>query len=194
MDSDEARFRKLYEFHFEAVSRYARARAEEDMAKDAVAQAFLVAWRRRREFFGARHQLGWLLGVTRRALADERRAACRQSRLRDRVKSAGAVAPLPADPAAVVAERDAVAVAFSRLGDRDREVLALVTWDDLPPAEAAQVLGCSQAAFAVRLHRARNRLRVQLRLLTDDPPQAQVCRVVPAVMAADLTSTEGNRL
>ena len=130
MDSDEAQFRELYELHFDAVSRYARALADPDTAKDAVAQAFLVVWRRRPEFFGARHQLGWLLGVTRRALADERRAASRQMRLRDRIGGTGAaVGPRPADPAALVVERDAVAVAFSRLGGRDREVLALVGWD-----------------------------------------------------------------
>ena len=193
MDSDAARFRELFERHFEAVSRYARARADPDTAKDAVAQAFLVARRRRPEFFGARHQLGWLLGVTRRALADERRAA-RQLRLRDRVGDARAVAPLPPDPATLVTERDAMAVAFSRLANPDREVLALVAWDDLDTQEAAEVLGCSRATFAVRLHRARSRLRVQLRLLTaDDPPPAEARRELTPLLAGDFTSTEGNR-
>lgn len=91
VDSDAAQFHELYEVHFDAVSSYARARADPDMAKDATAQTFLVAWRRRAEFFGARHPLGWLLGVTRRTLAGERRAASRQSGLRDRVGAA--VAP-----------------------------------------------------------------------------------------------------
>lgn len=195
MDSDAARFRELYEIHFDAVSRYARARADPETAKDAVAQTFLVAWRRRGEVFGARHPLGWLLGVTRRALADERRAAFRQSRLRDRVGSAGAaVAPLPRDPAALVTERDAVAVAFSGLRDADREVLALLAWDDLGPDEAAEALGCSRAAFAVRLHRARRRFRVQLRLVdTGDPPMSARCPVLPALAVAGLPVTEGNR-
>jgi RNA polymerase sigma-70 factor (ECF subfamily) len=154
------------------------------MAKDATAQTFLVAWRRRAEFFGAAHPLGWLLGVTRRTLADERRAASRQARLRSRLEVGDvAVAPPRRDPAVVVTERDAVAAAFSRLRGTDREVLALIAWDELSAAEAAGVLGCSRAAFAVRLHRARTRFRAQLRLLdTDDapvPPAAPVLTSQP---------------
>jgi RNA polymerase sigma-70 factor, ECF subfamily len=182
--SDAERFHELYEVHFHAVSRYARARADPDMAKDATAQTFLVAWRRRAEFFDARHPLGWLLGVTRRTLAGERRAASRQSGLRDRVSAA--VAPLPRDPAALVTERDAIAAAFSRLRHTDREVLALIAWDNLSPDEAAEVLGCSRAAFAVKLHRARSRLRVQLRLLdADDPPAPRTSRVLTSLITAE---------
>jgi len=124
------------------------------MASDATAQTFLVAWRRA-EFFGARYPLAGLLGVTRRTLAGERRAASRQAGLCDR---AGAtVAPLPRDPATAVTKRDVIAAAVSRLSDTDREVLALIAWHDLSPGEAAEVLGCSRAAFPVKLHRARSR-------------------------------------
>jgi len=166
--SDEARFRDLYEAHFDAVCRYAQARADPDMAKDATSQTFLVAWRRRGEFFGARHPLAWLLGVTRRTLATERRAASRQSGLRDRIGSS--VAPVPTDPVESVTERDAITAAFNGLRGADREVLALIAWDDLTAEEAAEVLGCSAATFAVKLHRARVRLRTQLRLLDSDNP------------------------
>lgn len=186
MDSDAERFHDLYEIHFDAVCSYARARADPDMAKDATAQTFLVAWRRRDEFFGARYPLAWLLGVTRRTLATERRAASRQSGLRDRVERA--VAPVPPDPAAYVAERDAIAAAFSRLRAADREVLALIAWDDLTAEEASQVLGCSPATFAVRLHRARARLRIQLQQIDSDnaaPPH-------PNRVMSSLISAEGN--
>jgi RNA polymerase sigma-70 factor (ECF subfamily) len=148
VDSDTARFHELYETHFDAVSRYARARADPDMAKDATAQTFFVAWRRRAEFFGARHPLGWLLGVTRRTLADERRAAARQSGLRDRVGAA--VAPLPPDPAALVTERDAIAAAFSRLRDADREVLALIAWDGCTGPAAGSTSSCACPIPATR--------------------------------------------
>ena len=49
-------------------------------------------------------------------------------------------------------------VAWQRLSDADREVLALVAWEELPVAEAARSLGCSAPVFSVRLHRARKRL------------------------------------
>jgi RNA polymerase sigma-70 factor (ECF subfamily) len=193
VDSDTARFRELYEIHFDAVARYARARADPDTAKDAVAQAFLVAWRRRDHFLSARHPLGWLLGVTRRALADERRAASRQFRLRGRADSWVMVAPLPRDPAALVTERDAVRAAFSGLSAVDREVLALVAWDDLSPVEAAEALGCSRAAFAVRLHRARRRLCTRLRLAgADEQAVSRMRPAVPALAGADLSVGERN--
>lgn len=68
----------------------------------------------------------------------------------------------------------------------DREVLALIAWDDLSPDEAAEVLGCSRAAFAVKLHRARSRLRVQLRLLdTDDPPVPRANRALTPLITAE---------
>jgi RNA polymerase sigma-70 factor (ECF subfamily) len=38
------------------------------------------------------------------------------------------------------------------------ETLTLVTWHGLSAAEAATVVGCSQRAFTVRLHRARRKL------------------------------------
>jgi RNA polymerase sigma-70 factor (ECF subfamily) len=34
----------------------------------------------------------------------------------------------------------------------------LVAWEGLDPKRAAQAAGCSQATYAVRLHRARKRL------------------------------------
>ena len=52
-------------------------------------------------------------------------------------------------------ERTAVAEVLVRLREQDREVLMLSYWDELTTAELAQTLGCSPAAAAVRLHRAR---------------------------------------
>jgi RNA polymerase sigma-70 factor (ECF subfamily) len=48
------------------------------------------------------------------------------------------------------------------LSASDRELLTLIAWDGLTPTEAAQALGCSRATLAVRLHRARARLRAHM--------------------------------
>jgi RNA polymerase sigma-70 factor, ECF subfamily len=48
--------------------------------------------------------------------------------------------------------------AFHALSPGDQEVLSLVVWEELTPAEAAQVLSIPVARFSVRLHRARRRL------------------------------------
>jgi RNA polymerase sigma factor (sigma-70 family) len=57
---------------------------------------------------------------------------------------------------------DDVLAAFRSLSVGDQEVLSLVAWEELAPAEAAQVLGIPAARFSVRLHRARRRLRNRL--------------------------------
>jgi DNA-directed RNA polymerase specialized sigma24 family protein len=48
----------------------------------------------------------------------------------------------------------------------DREVLALIAWEELSVAAAARVLGCPASQFSVRLFRARRRLE---RLLASAP-------------------------
>ncbi|MFC7585667.1 RNA polymerase sigma factor [Nonomuraea antimicrobica] len=46
-------------------------------------------------------------------------------------------------------------------------MLILVAWHGLSPKEVAHVIGCSSAAFRVRLHRARKRLKQAM--AADDP-------------------------
>jgi DNA-directed RNA polymerase specialized sigma24 family protein len=66
------------------------------------------------------------------------------------------------DPIEGVVTRSTLAEAFDRLGAADRETLALIAWDGLQPREAATVVGCSAATFAVRAYRARRRLAALL--------------------------------
>lgn len=47
-------------------------------------------------------------------------------------------------------------------GPRRRDVLLLVAWEQLTPAEAAVVLGVPQGTARSRLHRARAALRLAL--------------------------------
>ncbi len=48
--------------------------------------------------------------------------------------------------------------ALACLPAQDQETLTLVAWHGLSSRAAAAVVGCSRAAFLVRLHRARRRL------------------------------------
>jgi RNA polymerase sigma-70 factor, ECF subfamily len=63
-----------------------------------------------------------------------------------------------------------LADALPRLSENDRDVLTLTAWEGLSHAEAGEVLGCSPAAVAVRLHRARGRLEA-LRPSTSSAPR-----------------------
>jgi RNA polymerase sigma-70 factor (ECF subfamily) len=74
------------------------------------------------------------------------------------------VDPPPPDPEEVVvrrAELDAVVEALARLKPRDRELLQLAAWEELPHADIAETLGCSVAAVDQRLHRAKGKLAAE---------------------------------
>lgn len=136
---------------------YVLRRTDPEEARDVMAETFTVAWRRLEQVPDGDGALPWLLGTARKLLANRRRAAANRAR-------GAEVGPRAAihDHADDVVGTAALVAAFNRLGDGDREVLGLVAWDDLRPAEAAAVLGCSAATFSVRLHRARRRLAALL--------------------------------
>jgi len=161
---ERQRFEALFRAHYPALTRYAVRRVGENAAAEIVAEAFLIAWRRLDDV--PDEPLPWLYGVARRVIANERRRRGRADRLVDRI-GGERVAP-PGDPADLVGDRLRIRTALDRLSARDREVLLLAEWERLPPADAAQVLGCSTATYHVRLHRARRRIADLLR--TDEDP------------------------
>ncbi len=150
---------RLYERHAPAVHRYALRRSDPDTAEEVTAQVFLVAWRRREAL--PEEPLPWLYGVARRALADQRRGASRRVRLRDRLQgeAAGGDAGVVPQGAELDLPDHGLARALGGLSETDREALLLRYWEDLAPAQIARAMGCSRATAAVRLHRARTRLR-----------------------------------
>jgi RNA polymerase sigma-70 factor (ECF subfamily) len=95
-------------------------------------------------------------------LANEVRGLTRRSRLATRV--ADHIDTSVRDHADEVATRVSVAAAFQRLPETHTEALRLVTWEALSMRDAATVAGCSTVAFAMRLHRARARLKRELHL------------------------------
>jgi RNA polymerase sigma-70 factor, ECF subfamily len=155
---DEKWFVELYNSAYSDVLRYARRRVDEDAARDAAAETFLVAWRRL-DVIPA-EPLPWLYGVARGVLANEVRRSRRQIRTARRV--AGSLPKAPTDHSDRIGETEMVTAALASLSEGDREVISLVAWEGLETQAAAQVVGCSAGAFAVRLHRARQRLQLAL--------------------------------
>jgi RNA polymerase sigma-70 factor (ECF subfamily) len=155
-------FEAIFGACYARVLGYALRRTDDrTAAEDAVSETFLVAWRRLDAV--PPEPLPWLLGVARKVLANQRRAAGRRA-------PDGPLVPLEAvadlDPRAavadLVADRQAFATAFAALSAADRELLALVSWDGLSAQEAAAVLDCKPATFYLRLYRARRRLLKEL--------------------------------
>ncbi|MFC9325958.1 RNA polymerase sigma factor [Kitasatospora sp. NPDC057015] len=137
------------------------ARRVPGAADDLLAEAWLQAFAARRTFDAARGSArGWLFGVARNVLAGHARRAGRE---------AGAPAPAANDPWQAVDQRlDAAALApelrraLDGLPPEERELMLLVSWEQLTPTEAAAAVGIPAGTARSRLHRARGRLRERL--------------------------------
>ena len=160
-DIYRGRFERCFREHYARLLAFALRRvAGRETAEEVVADTFAVAWRRRDRI--PDRPLPWLYAIAANVIADQYRSARRRHDLGLRlVHEAEAGAP-GSDPAESLALRDAFATAFAKLTEGEQEVLRLVAWDGLDVGEAARVLGCSQGAFRVRLHRARRKLAQRL--------------------------------
>ncbi|HEX6667722.1 MAG TPA: RNA polymerase sigma factor [Solirubrobacterales bacterium] len=163
----EARFARLYAEHSRQVMAYALRRTRREDAAEVVAETFLVAWRKSAQMPADGEVLLWLYGVARLVLANLDRGERRRGRLDDRLRLElpAAITARPEPDA----ERPAVMCALARLEKDDREVLLLAGWEELEPAQIAEVLAISAVATRSRLHRARRRLRKQLSEVEDVP-------------------------
>lgn len=147
------RFEQLVELVGEPLRRYALRRLDPAAADDALAEAFLVLWRRLDDV-PAGAELPWSYGVLRNCVANEARSARRRAgllvRLAGQAASPSPEAPEPGDPA--------LGAALARLRPAEQELLRLWAWEDLSPSDIAVVLGTTTNAVNIRLHRARRRL------------------------------------
>jgi RNA polymerase sigma-70 factor (ECF subfamily) len=188
----ERRFAALYQAYYRPLLAYAVRRvAPAEDAADVVADVFTTAWRRIDQVPEAPADRLWLYGVAQRVVAGRRRSARRLFQLTARLRADAGTWPLSqpgpgqpglsqprpgqprpgqpgpgqpglGQPGLRDAISDRVVAALDRLSAREREALQLVLWEELSHAEAAQVLGCSANAVAIRVHRAKTRLRREL--------------------------------
>ncbi|WP_312888280.1 RNA polymerase sigma factor [Nonomuraea rhodomycinica] len=152
MTDDAHRFTGMYDECRQRVWAYVVSRAGRQVADEVVSETFAIAWRRLDDV--PEHALPWLLGVARNVLRDSVRAEARREALAAELRCW-----TEGDVADEVTERLGLLRALAALPEDDREILVLVAWHGLSPKEAARVVGCSSAAYRVRLHRARKRLR-----------------------------------
>lgn len=160
-------FEELYRATYPRVLAYARSVASRDDADDAVAETYTIAWRRQHDIPRG-SELGWLIGVTRRVLANSRRSRRRAGALHA-LLDLQPRAPGP-DPAERVEDSE-LREALLSLSPLDREAVVLTAWFDLSSSEAAQALGITPAAFRMRSARARRRLRAALTPNVKENPQ-----------------------
>ncbi|WP_058042549.1 RNA polymerase sigma factor [Streptomyces roseifaciens] len=161
MSTEEA-FAAAYRAHYWAVSRFVARRLDGQAheVEEVVSEVFSIAWRRRTEIPDP--PLPWLYGVARNCLANTVRGMSRYRRLLLRLghhetahRRHTVDSPDADRPGAWVHE------ALARLSPADQEALRLTAWEELTLDELAVALGCSRSAAAMRLHRARRRLRAE---------------------------------
>lgn len=146
--------------HEVAVHAFLARRAGQDAAADLLGEVWVRAFAGRGGYDPARASaLPWLYGIARNVLREHWRARHTWSWPAERAD----------DPWDAVIERlDSVAWAKTLIGALrtlpagEREVLLLVAWEQLTPAEAAAALGIPQGTARARLHRARAALRLAL--------------------------------
>ncbi|MGH9169932.1 MAG: RNA polymerase sigma factor [Acidimicrobiales bacterium] len=193
VSTEESAFRPLYDVHLGAIYRYFARRVPPAEIDDYVADVFVVAWRRFDVMPEDAHgRTLWLYGVARRVLADHHKAEQRRRHLEQRLRSHavttaapgravdlvlpmtwpgsdGGAGGRPEVSKAIDDPSDLLAAALGAVSADDREVLKLVTWEQLTNKEAAEVLGCSVNALAIRLHRAKRRLAARYAELVKQP-------------------------
>jgi RNA polymerase sigma-70 factor (ECF subfamily) len=165
----EQRFRAVAELIVEPVRRYLARRTDPATAADVLNETLLVCWRRLDDVPGpADGSVGddavpWAMVVARNLLANAQRAERRRSRLVGKIIALDPPAPAVDDTLPDEAgDFDPVLDALARLRSADAELLRLWAWDGLESPQLATVLGISANAAAIRLHRAKARLRAEL--------------------------------
>jgi RNA polymerase sigma-70 factor (ECF subfamily) len=163
MELREQCFDAMFREHVAGVASYCRWRSDSPCdGQDAVAEVFLIAWRRLDEVPRGEQARPWLYATARRVMANQARANARRGRLRERLRAQPAGASDEGDPlAGRVREAlgSRVREALGSLRPQDRETLLLAEWEGFTPAEIAVVVQRPAVAVRSRLHRARRRFR-----------------------------------
>ena len=138
-----------------------------ERAEDLLQITFSKIHRARGSYLRGAPVLPWILAIARRSFLDERRSA--QVRSEDLSpdgslpEQQNEAPPLPAELS------DALGVALDRLPETYREAIVLTKITGLSVAEAATVLGATETAVKLRVHRGYNQLRKELEQYSRTP-------------------------
>lgn len=157
-ESRRDRFEAVAPQLIEPLRRFLARRTDAATADDVLAETLLVCWRRIADL--PEEPLPWAYGVARNCLHNAERSTRRQDRLAAKIATVDP--PAQVAPAADEPDED-LATALAALRPDEAELLRLWAWEQLTPAEIATVLDITSNAASIRLHRAREKLKVRLR-------------------------------
>jgi RNA polymerase sigma factor (sigma-70 family) len=151
----ELAFIAVHKESYPRVYRFVRRRVESaEVAEELAADVFRVAWQK--WGVGPRADTAWLFTVARNLIGNAYRSRDRQLALQEKLRSASELR------SGAESEDLVVHGVMAALRENERDILQLAYWDDMSMAEIAGVLGCSESAARVRLHRARAAFRKQM--------------------------------
>jgi RNA polymerase sigma-70 factor (ECF subfamily) len=177
---DPERFAVIFDRHGPHIHRYLDRRMGRQVADDLLAETFLIALDRRRQYDLSRPDARpWLYGIATNVVSRHWRAEAREVKLRTRA--------LVSEPEAGHAERVAeqvtaqamgklLGIALAGLADADRDVLLLIAWEGLAYDEVAAALAIPVGTVRSRLNRARRKVQRTLRTADDTATLEEVNR------------------
>jgi RNA polymerase sigma-70 factor (ECF subfamily) len=168
LGGEDARFEILMRRHNQRVFRTARAILRDDAeAEDAAQQAWLAVYENLAQWDGRARFSTWLIRIVVNTALRRLRGRGRSEGLtlieggaRDSADSVSP--PSPEEEAARVEARVLLERAIDALPETFRVVVVLRDLEELSGAETADVLGLTEEAVRVRLHRARRALRSEI--------------------------------
>lgn len=146
-------FQALLDAHGAALHRFCVAHAGPHHGDDCFQEAVLAALRAYPELRSATNLRGWLFTIAHRKAIDHHRATSRRAIPLDEVPDGGV-------PATAV--DGSVWASVARLPDKQRGAIALRYLGDLPYADIAAVLECSEAAARQNVRAGLASLRVEV--------------------------------
>jgi RNA polymerase sigma-70 factor (ECF subfamily) len=174
---DSAAFGELYDHYVGQIYRfvYSRVRSQ-DLAEDVTSEVFFKALRAIHRYKPSGHPFSaWLYQISVNAIADHYRSRRPESDIDDAV---GVSAPgRPLDER--VAERDEAAqvwAAIESLPAAQRTALTLKLGEDLKLAQIGEIMGKSEGAIKLLIHRGMIGVRRKLGITAPDGAEAETVR------------------
>jgi RNA polymerase sigma-70 factor, ECF subfamily len=155
----EEAFLEAFDAHADALFRFCYAHiGERETAKDMVQESFSRTWRYLAQGRSISNMRPFLYRTARNAMIDRSRKAREDSLDKMQEDGFDAVDHTAPDPLVSAEAARAIQLASS-LDPQHREVILLRYVSDMSPRDIAQVIGVSENAVSVRLHRALGKLR-----------------------------------
>lgn len=131
-----------------------------DDAADAAQEAFVRAHRAIGSFQSGREFRPWIMRIVMNQALNIRKSKLRRTAMAERLATEMRQPDVRVDEAVIERERAGTLwAALEELGERERTVLYLRYFVEMPEREMAQYLGCAPGTVKSRVHRALRKLR-----------------------------------